>query len=157
MQVLRGWATTNIIADGISWVSSTGTNKYFHQMSTVWNVANLGVMLLGYAAIQDKNQVDSPQESLEVQDKSKKLFLVNGVLDFVYIATGLYLKRIGDINNSERQRRYGSAIILQGALLLLCNAAMYLYEQNAGNKLRQFLAKNPITFDGQKIGMIVKF
>jgi hypothetical protein len=158
MQVLGGWATANIIAGGIGWASTTGTIKYFHQMHAIWNVANLGVALLGYTAtIKDKNHVYTPEESLKEQHKLEKLFLVNGALDFVYIGTGLYLKHRGDINNSDQNRGYGSAIILQGAFLLLFDATMYTSERKAGSKLRRFLTKNPITFDGQKVGMMVNF
>lgn len=158
MQVLGGWAAVNIVTGGIGWASARGATKYFHQMNAIWNVANLGVALLGYTAtITDKNHVYTPQESLEEQRKLEKLFLVNGALDFVYIGTGLYLKNRGDINNSDQNRGYGSAIILQGAFLLLFDATMYVSERKAGSKLRRFLTKNKLTFDGQKVGMIVNF
>jgi hypothetical protein len=158
MQILGSWAAANIVVGGIGWASTSGTTKYFHQMNGIWNVANLGVALLGYTAtIKDKNHVYTPQESLEEQHKLEKLFLINGALDFVYIGTGLYLKHRGDSNNSNQNRGYGSAIILQGAFLLLFDATMYTSERKAGNKLRRFLAKNPLTFDGQKIGMVVSF
>jgi hypothetical protein len=98
MQVLGGWAAANIVVGGIGWASTNGTTKYFHQMNAIWNVANLGVALLGYTAtIKDKDHVYTPQESLEEQHKLEKLFLVNGALDFVYIGAGLYLKHRGDI------------------------------------------------------------
>jgi hypothetical protein len=158
MQVLGGWAAANIVVGGIGWASTNGTTKYFHQMNAIWNVANLGVALLGYTAtIKDKNHVYTSQESLEEQHKLEKLFLVNGALDFVYIGTGLYLKHRRDINNSDQNRGYGSAVILQGAFLLLFDAAMYTSERKAGNKLRRFLVNNSITIDGQKIGMVVNF
>jgi hypothetical protein len=158
MQVLGSWATTNIVIGGIGWASTNGTTKYFHQMNAIWNLANLGVAILGYTAtIKDKDHIYTAQESLEEQHKLEKLFLVNGALDFVYIGAGLYLKHRGDTNNSDQNRGYGSAVILQGAFLLLFDATMYTTERNTGNKLRRFLAKNPITFDGQKVGMVVNF
>jgi hypothetical protein len=158
MQVLGSWAAANIIVGGIGWASTSGSTKYFHQMNAIWNVANLGVALLGYTAtIKDKNHIYTEQESLDEQHKLEKLFLVNGTFDFVYIGAGLYLKHRGGINNSDQNRGYGSAIILQGAFLLLFDATMYASERKAGNKLRRFLTKNPLTFDGQKVGMVVNF
>jgi hypothetical protein len=158
MQVLGSWAAANIIVGGIGCASTSGSTKYFHQMNAIWNVANLGVALLGYTAtIKDKNHVYTEQESLDEQHKLEKLFLVNGAFDFVYIGAGLYLKHRGDINNSDQNRGYGSAIILQGAFLLLFDATMYASERKAGNKLRRFLTRNPLTFDGQKVGMVVNF
>lgn len=158
MQVLGGWATANIITGGIGWASASGTTKYFHQMNAIWNVANLGIALLGYTAtIKDKDHVYTPQESFDEQHKLEKLFLLNGTLDFVYIGAGLYLKHRGDTNNSDQNRGYGSAVILQGAFLLLFDATMYASERQAGNKLRRFLIKNPLTFDGQRVGIIVNY
>jgi hypothetical protein len=52
-------------------------------------------------------------------------------------------------------RGYGSAIIMQGAFLLLFDATMYSSEKNNGNKLRRFMEKNPLIFDGKKIGMVL--
>ncbi|MBC7400453.1 MAG: hypothetical protein H7289_10945 [Mucilaginibacter sp.] len=158
MQVLGGWATANIVVGGIGWASTNATTKYFHQMNTIWNVANLGVALLGYTAtIKDRDHTYTARESLEEQHKLEKLFLVNGALDFAYIGAGFYLKHRGDINNSDQNRGYGSAVILQGVFLLLFDATMYASEHRTGNKLRRFLVKNPITFDGQKVGMVVNF
>jgi hypothetical protein len=158
MQVLGGWATANIVVGSIGWASTNGTTKYFYQMNTIWNVANLGVALLGYTAtIKDRDHTYTAQESLEEQRKLEKLFLVNGALDFAYIGAGFYLKHRGDINKSDQNSGYGSAVILQGAFLLLFDVTMYTSERKAGNKLRRFLAKNPITFDGQKVGMVINF
>ncbi|MES2374945.1 MAG: hypothetical protein V4553_00110 [Bacteroidota bacterium] len=158
MQVLGSWATANIVVGGIGWARSTGTTKYFHQMNTIWNMANLGVAILGYTAtIKDKDRTYTAQESLNEQHKLEKLFLVNGALDFVYIGAGLCLKHRGDINNADQNRGYGSAVILQGAFLLLFDVTMYTSERRAGNKLRRFLLKNPVIFDGQKVGMVVNF
>jgi hypothetical protein len=156
MQVLGSWATANIVIGGIGWASTSGTTKYFHQMNTIWNVANLGIALLGYAnTLKDKDRIYTAQESINEQNKIEKIFLVNGGLDVVYIGTGIYLKHRGNVNNSDQSRGYGSAVIMQGAFLLLFDAVMYTSEKRAGNRLRNFLLKNPITFDGKSVGMVL--
>jgi len=158
MQVLGSWATTNIVIGSIGWAGTSGKIKYFHQMNALWNVANLGVAILGYAAtINDKDRNYTAQESLQEQNKIEKIFLINGGLDLVYIGAGLYLNHRGNVNHSDQSRGYGSAIILQGAFLLFFDATMYTSEKHAGNKLRSFLIKNPITFDGKKVGMVINF
>lgn len=158
MQVLGAWAATNIVVGGIGWASTNGKTRYFHQMNTIWNVANLGVAIAGYVNTQkDKNKQYSADESLKAQRQIENIFLVNGALDFVYIGTGLYLGHRGNVKNSDELRGYGSAIVLQGAFLLLFDATMYTSEKHAGNKLRLFLMKNPVTFDGQKVGMAITF
>ncbi|MDB5004265.1 MAG: hypothetical protein JWQ34_2490 [Mucilaginibacter sp.] len=158
MQVLGSWAIANIAVDGICWASTNGKTKYFHQMNAIWNVANLGAAILGYTdTINDKNKTYPPEESLKEQNKLEKIFLVNGGLDVIYIGAGIYLNHRGNMNNSDQCRGYGSAVILQGAFLLLFDATMYTSERRIGNKLRKFLIKNPITFDGQKVGMVINF
>jgi len=158
MQVLGSWAAANIAVGGIGWATTNGTTKYFHQMNTIWNVANLGVALAGYVgSIHDKNKTYTAQESMAEQRKIENIFLVNGALDFAYIGTGIYLRHRGNIKNSDQSKGYGSAIIMQGAFLLLFDATMYTSERGAGNKLRHFLLKNPVTFDGKHLGMVVNF
>jgi hypothetical protein len=158
MQVLGTWAAANIVAGSIGWAGTTGQTRYFYQMNTIWNVANLGVAILGYAGTQrDKDRKYTAEESLEQQRKVEKIFLVNGALDLVYIGAGLYVNHRGIVNNSDQSKGYGKAVILQGAFLLLFDATMYTSERRAGNKLRDFLMKNPVTFDGKSVGMILNF
>jgi len=158
MEVLGAWAAANIAVGGVGWASTAGKTKYFHQMNTIWNVANLGIALLGYAGTQkDRNRQYTAAESLDEQKKIERIFLINGGLDLAYIGTGIYLAHRGNVNNSDQSRGYGSAVILQGAFLLLFDATMYTSERRTGNKLREFLIKNPVIFDGKKVGMVVKF
>ncbi|MFD2871767.1 DUF6992 family protein [Mucilaginibacter ximonensis] len=158
MQVLGSWAAANIVVGGIGWATTKGQTKYFYQMNTLWNVANLGVAFLGYnSTIRDKNRTYTAQESLEEQRKIENIFLVNGALDLGYIGAGIYLRHRGITNSSNQSKGYGSAVIMQGAFLLLFDATMYTSERKAGNKLRRFLIKNPMTFDGHKIGTIINF
>ena len=158
MQVLGTWAAANIVAGGIGWAGTTGKTKYFHQINALWNVANLGVAILGYSnTIKDKDRIYTDQESLQEQNKLEKIFLVNGCLDLVYIGTGAYLVHRGKVNNSDQSQGYGSGIIMQGAFLLLFDTIMYTSERHAGNKLRNFLLKNPVTFDGKSVGIVINY
>ncbi len=139
MQLLGSWAAANITVGGIGWATANGTTKYFHQMNTIWNLANLGVALAGYVGtIHDKNKTYTTQESLAEQRKIENIFLINGGLDLVYIGTGIYLKHRGNMKNSDQSKGYGSAIIMQGAFLLLFDATIYMSERKTGNKLRRF-------------------
>ncbi|TSJ39373.1 hypothetical protein FO440_16630 [Mucilaginibacter corticis] len=156
MQVLGAWATANIVTGGIGWAVTSGKIKYFHQINALWNVANLGVAILGYAnTIKDKDRIYTDQESLQEQNKLEKIFLVNGGLDLIYIGMGAYLVHRGNMNNSDQSKGYGSGIIMQGAFLLLFDTIMYTSEIHTGNKLRNFLLKNPVTFDGKKVGIVI--
>ena len=156
MEVLGSWAIVNIGVGAAGWANSEGgTNKYFYQMNVLWNTANIGAAILGFTGAQKNNNRQlNPAENLKEQQNIEKIFLINGGLDIAYIGTGLYLEHRGNSINSDQLRGYGSSIILQGAFLLLFDGTMYNAQRHSGNKLRRFLEKNPITFDGRKVGII---
>jgi hypothetical protein len=156
MTVLGSWAVANIGIGAVGWANSAGgSNKYFYQMDVLWNMVNLGAAIQGFTGAQkNKNKPFTAAESLKEQQKIEKIFLINGGLDIVYIGTGLFLKHRGDIRNSDQLKGYGSSIILQGAFLLLFDGTMYNAQRHSGSKLRRFLEKNPVTFDGRRIGLI---
>jgi hypothetical protein len=71
-----------------------------------------------------------------------------------YIGVGTYLKLAGDSRNSPIMKGYGSSILIQGGFLLIFDGLMYHAEKGNGTKLRQFLEKHPVTFDGKRVGMV---
>jgi hypothetical protein len=156
MEVLGSWAIVNIGVGAAGWANSAGgSNKYFYQMNVLWNTVNLGAAILGFTGAQNnKNKQLSPAESLRAQQKIEQTFLINGGLDIIYIGSGLYLHHRGDSRNSDQLRGYGSSIILQGAFLLLFDGTMYNAQRRNGGKLRRFFEKNPVTFDGGRVGII---
>jgi hypothetical protein len=156
MEVLGSWAIANIGVGAVGWANSAGgSNKYFYQMNVLWNTANIGAAILGFTGAQkNKNRQLGPAENLKEQQNIEKIFLINGGLDIAYIGTGLYLHHRGNITNSGQLRGYGSSIIIQGAFLLLFDGTIYNEQRHNGSKLRQFLEKNPVTFDGRKVGLI---
>ena len=157
MKVLGSWAVANIAVGAIGNANTMGQTKYFHQMNAIWNVVNLGAAVACY--IGSKSNTDkayTSEQSLKEQHKVEKIFLINGGLDLAYVGAGLYLNNRGNSNNDDKLKGYGSAIIFQGAFLLLFDATMYTAERHNGKKLVNFLKKNPLTFDGKRIGMVFK-
>jgi hypothetical protein len=156
MEVLGAWAIANLATGTIASFNTTGSTRYFHQMNAIWNVVNLGAAISGFInAAKNTNQPLTAIESLKEQRKIENIFLINGGLDLVYIGTGIYLNNRGNSHNNDKLKGYGSGIILQGAFLLLFDGTMYASEKSNGNKLRRFLEKNPVIFDGKKVGMIL--
>ncbi len=156
MNVLGYWGVANTAVGAIGWSASKGgSNYFFYKMTTIYGVANMGASLLGnYTALRSmKQHLDGPQ-SLKAQRKIETTFLVNGCIDVASIGLGIYLKSHVDSHNSASQRGYGSALIVQNAFLLLFDGTMYTAQKYNGKKLRRFLEKNPITFDGKSIGLI---
>ena len=157
MEVLGSWGIANTAAGAIGWASSNGgSNKYFYQMTTIWGVVNFGIAALGYFGTQkDKGKTLNAAETLQAQKAIERTFLINGGLDLVYIGAGVYIKHRGNERTSDQLKGYGSSVIMQGVFLLLFDATMYNAERSNGTKLCNFLVKNPITFDGKRLGMII--
>ena len=154
MTVLGSWAVANIGIGAAGWGNSKGgQNKYFYQMTTIWGAANLGAAILGYTSNTTKQLTVA--ETLKAQQKIEKIFLVNGGLDLVYIGTGIYLNHRGITHGSAQLKGYGLALIPQGVFLLLFDGTMYATHRSNGNKLRQFLEKNPIGFNGREVGISI--
>ena len=125
-------------------------------MTTIWGGVNLALAIPGFInARRGENEPLSAAETLKQQQKIEKIFLVNGGLDLVYLGAGAFLDHRGITTNNPQLRGYGSSIIMQGAFLLLFDATMFGTQRHNGNKLRRFLAKNPVSFTGKGIGIFV--
>ena len=156
MEVLGGWGILNLGTGAIGWANSTNLeSRYFFEMNTIWGVADFGVALIGYGGLQkQRKKTFTAAEILEEQKRIEKIFFINGILDVAYIGTGLYLKLEGDSRNSPIMKGYGESILMQGGFLLIFDGIMYQAEKTNGSKLRSFLEKHPVTFDGKRVGMI---
>ncbi|WP_426667937.1 DUF6992 family protein [Mucilaginibacter sp. McL0603] len=156
MEVLGGWGILNLGTGAIGWANSTNLeSRYFFEMNTIWGAADFGVALIGYGGLQkQRKKTFTAAETLEEQKRIEKIFFINGILDVAYIGTGLYLKLEGDSRNSPIMKGYGESILIQGGFLLIFDGVMYHAEKTNGNKLRSFLEKHPITFDGKRVGMV---
>jgi len=177
MKILGGWGilnlgtgaiwgwnskSTSVYADlgGSQVVSRSGVispeGKYFFQMNTIWGAVDFGTALLGYANIQKYRKKNlNAAETLEQQKKLEKIFLVNGALDIGYLGVGTYLKLAGDSRKSPIMKGYGESILIQGGFLLIFDGLMYHAEKRNGTKLRNFLEKHPISFDGHRVGTVI--
>jgi len=51
---LTGWSAVNIVQGGIAATNAKGSNKYFFQMNTYWNVVNLAIAGVGLYAVKKK-------------------------------------------------------------------------------------------------------
>jgi hypothetical protein len=129
--------------------------KYFAQMNTIWGSVNFVTALLGYTGTQNgKNKKLTAAQTLHEQERIEKIFKINSYFDVAYLGAGLYLKLAGDSRNSPLMKGYGESILMQGGFLLIFDQLMYRSEKNHGIKLRNFLEKHPISFDGRRIGII---
>jgi hypothetical protein len=156
MKVLGTWGVVNMSVGAAGWAKSDAeSHKYFYQMNAFWGVANAGIGLLGYmGAKRNLRKQLTAAESLKAQRAIEKIFLINGGLDFVYIGSGILLNIRGNSRDNAQLKGYGPSLIMQGIFLLLFDAAMYNAQRTNGNKLRGFLEKNTIIFNGNRIGIV---
>ncbi len=156
MYILGGWALGNIIINPMLQSKATGSDKYFYQMNTMWNVVNLtlaGASLWqssrGNANAADWQSAFSEQHSIE------KVFLVNTALDVAYMAGGLYLmERSKNVSKqADRLKGFGKGVLLQGGFLFVFDLGMYLVHQGAQKNWAQILQN--VKFGPEGIGMII--
>ena len=156
LEVLGAWGIANTGISAIGWVNSTTPqSRYFYQMNTIWGGADFLTAVLGYTGTKKlMNKNLSAAELLERQEKLVKVFKINSYFDIGYLGAGAYLTLAGNSRNSPIMKGYGESILLQGGFLLIFDSLMYKAEKGNSTKLRQFLEKHPITFDGRRVGII---
>ena len=157
MLVLGSWSAANLIFSGASAGSAEGSNKYFHQMNTIWGGINITLAAIGYLGAKNQDGL-SFAKSLQKQSSLEKTFLFNTGLDIAYIAGGFYLKEkaYNDLKNKDRYKGFGNSIVLQGSALFLFDGIMYLLHQQHGKKINKFFEKFQLTTTPNGLGCIVK-
>lgn len=155
MDVLGYWGLGNTAIGAAGWARSKGGSNYFYyKMTTIYGVTNMAASLIGhFTALNSMKQRLNAAESLKAQRKIETTFLINGCLDIAYLGIGAYIKNKGDTKGFAEDKGYGSAIITQGLFLLLFDGTMYGMQKHNGKKFRHFLEKNPISFNGNSIGI----
>lgn len=157
MTVLGSWAGANLITNGILLANASGRDKAFYQMNIYWNVVNGA--LAGLSLLQkSKNQVNmSAFQTLEEQNSTEKIFLLNTGLDVAYVVGGVYLleKSKNSTSNQDMLKGYGQSVILQGGFLLLFDGIMYGVHRSHLKKGRVIFEN--LSFTGNSFGLNIRF
>ncbi|SDE05475.1 DUF6992 family protein [Niabella drilacis] len=158
MWVLSGWGLANMGSGIIGALNTTNTEvKAFHTMNALWGVVNTGIGVLGLMrAKREKSLSFSDADKYRAYKNVKKLYLINGGLDVLYMGTGAFLKaRADNAKNPARNRGYGNSLIVQGAGLLLYDITMYLSHQKQNRYWKKAVQELAVTENG--IGMVYHF
>ncbi len=157
MTILGSWAGANLITNGILLSNASGSDKAFYKMNIYWNVVNGA--LAGLSILQkSKNQANtSPFQSLEEQNSTEKIFLLNTGLDVAYMVGGIYLleKSKNATSDQDMLKGYGQSVILQGGFLLLFDGIMYGVHRSHLKKGRVIFEN--LTFTGNSLGVNIRF
>lgn len=136
---LGSWAGANFLVSGVGWATvPAGEAHYFHQMNVLWNTVNIGLAVPGYFKAKKSNPNLAFAETIQMQHKTEKIFLINTGLDVAYISAGLLLRNNAKLNPSKRDQfnGFGSSLLLQGGFLFLFDLTAYiLHNQHAKKSL----------------------
>jgi len=155
MLVLGGWALANIVSGTTLSFTTKGEAKYFNQFNALWNTVNLGLALNGL--FNTGTDSLSLLNSVTGHQTLQNIFVLNAGLDLAYIAAGLFLKE--KAKNSDKKdilTGYGNSLLVQGAFLLVFDAAMYFIHQNNAN-VTLYPLLGTLTDPGVGLGMRVGF
>jgi len=153
MQVLGSWALANIIIGGINSTQTHGESSAFWQMNAGWNIVNASIAGFGYFT---QSMPTTLSGTIAEQHSIETLLAVNAGLDLAYIVGGFYLREKAKTSDQEtRLRGFGNAIILQGAFLLLFDAALYAANAHHGKQLQSIIQSISLTSNG--IGLNISF
>lgn len=126
MIVLGIWAGLNLMSGISGYFIFKRDLKFFFQMNAGWNVINLGIAVFGFSSALTMTPGIELTEMFNVLQRLDTILLINGGLDFVYIAAGSWLLTRGFKKNNARFIGYGRSVILQGGFLLIFDLAFYL-------------------------------
>ncbi|MBC7694244.1 MAG: hypothetical protein H7141_02230 [Burkholderiales bacterium] len=161
MIVLTSWAGANIVGSSIGYaLTNSYEEKEFYLMNATWGVINLGIALPGL--FSKAKPTPTLYELQKNQTKIEKLFLANALLDLAYISGGFYLKEYGSNQPDQKKQQmyngFGNSVIIQGAGLMIFDAAMtILNNRNRKKHLDPFLKKASVSFTGNTIRLGYKF
>lgn len=138
MWVLGGWGAANIVGSGIGAFTTEGETQAFHQMNVGWGIVNTGLAALSLVGNKNAKTDLSEVETIKQLEATKRIFLFNAALDVAYMATGAYMiekaKSVDDGKRSDQLSGFGKSFILQGAGLMIFDAAMFAAHNKNGNQ-----------------------
>lgn len=149
---LGSWATANFIGSGIGWATAPNEEmKSFHQMNVLWNTVNIGLAIPGYIKAKRENTDQTLFETLNAQQKTEKVFLINSGLDIAYVSSGLLLRSAAKTNVEKRDQfnGFGNGLMLQGGFLLVFDlTAYFIHNRHRKNALNPLLEKIELSDTG---------
>lgn len=102
-------------------------------MNLFWNSINLAIAAGG---IISNNAIDlsilNDQQMMDKHIQTEKIFLINAGLDLLYIAAGYGMIHQASKypKHHDRLRGFGKSVILQGAFLMVFDAAAFAWQRN---------------------------
>ncbi len=120
MGVLTGWSVLSVGMGTAQLFSSNAQIRGFGIQNLSWGL--IDGLIAGYATHDLNKKLQSGRLNLvEERETFRKVLLVNGLLDLLYVGTGAALMKYG---NTQWQG-HGAGIMLQGSFLFLFDGINY--------------------------------
>lgn len=151
MTVLGAWGAASLVSGGAGYFIATNPEwKAFHGMNAIWGATNLLIAYSGYSGARKEAKSElSCDKALHRYESNKRLFLINGGLDMLYIGTGLMLTtNASNFNDPATIRGFGKSVTIQGIGLLLFDGTMYAMHQRQDKKWYRLLQGVCVTGNG---------
>jgi hypothetical protein len=134
MTVLMGWAVGNLSTGIAGALTVSGDARYIHEMNAMWNAVNLGLGIAGLVGARKPPKADNAAAAQRVYRKVRTVFLVNNLLDVVYITGGIVTRELGRQHDVPRAEGWGRSIILQGAFLFAFDLGMLIAHERIATR-----------------------
>lgn len=132
---LGTFAVSNFVVSGTGYaLAEEPAVRRFHEMNMMWNTVNLGLAVPGYLKARKQSELLSWEALKKEQQKTERIFLINGGLDLGYIAAGLWMQSEASQrpDQADLYTGYGQSLVFQGAFLLAFDTfAYYVHHRHA--------------------------
>ncbi len=138
MLTLGSWASANALTGAIGWTTAKNPEmKSFHQMNVMWNAVNLGLAIPGYLRARNAKAVMSLSATLNEQQKTERIFLLNTGLDVAYITAGFLLRSMAlhQSSKTDQLNGFGKGLILQGSFLFAFDLTAFAIHHRHGKQV----------------------
>ena len=138
MLTLGSWASANALTGAIGWTTAKNPEmKSFHQMNVMWNAVNLGLAIPGYLSARNAKAVMSLSATLNEQQKTERIFLLNTGLDVAYITAGFLLRSMAlhQSSKTDQLNGFGKGLILQGSFLFAFDLTAFAIHHRHGKQV----------------------
>jgi len=138
MLTLGSWASANALTGAIGWTTAKNPEmKSFHQMNVMWNAVNLGLAIPGYLRARNAKAVMSLSATLNEQQKTERIFLLNTGLDVAYITAGFLLRSMAlhQSSKTDQFNGFGKGLILQGSFLFAFDLTAFAIHHRHGKQV----------------------